>query len=221
MKYKGEDYFIVDICGTIYRSNTTLDFIRYFWGRKIYVRILLSFPFRLFSRVICNLIHIEPLRLGLIMVLKGIPREQLLRMSEEFYNDFLKDRINKEVLSIIEKKREQGYQLILLSATLDVIAEVVSKKTNISQWLSSELAYSQNMRCLGKLKHDLLPNKYATLNKKLMAESFGGIITDNYTDAQLIEVSHKPFLVCYASSENRWKKILSKETIERCKFIKV
>lgn len=213
--------FLVDICGTIYKSNTTLDFIRYFWSKSLKVKILLSLPFRVFSRLMYITLHKEPLRIGLISMLKGIPREQLLEMSEKFYHDFLEERTNTEVTSVIKEKRDQGYQLILLSATLDVIAEVVSKKMDIPFWLSSELAYSSDNKCLGKLKNDLLSNKLGALREKLMCDTYSGIITDNYGDAPLIEVSKAPYLVCYGSSKDRWKKCLNKEILERCQYIEV
>ena len=52
-------------------------------------------------------LHKEPLRIGLISMLKGIPREQLLEMSEKFYHDFLEERTNTEVTSVIKEKRAQ------------------------------------------------------------------------------------------------------------------
>ena len=37
---KEDKYFLIDICGTLYQSNTTFDFIRYFFSEKPwYIRL--------------------------------------------------------------------------------------------------------------------------------------------------------------------------------------
>ena len=48
-------------------------------------------------------------------------------MAHIFYNEYLVTVINRPVIDIIEAKRKEGIRLILVSATLDVIAKEVSE----------------------------------------------------------------------------------------------
>ena len=213
--------FLIDICGTIYRSNTTLDFVRFFWGDDVKVRIMLSLPFRILSRLMYYAIRWEPLRFCLIRMLKGKSHEELRIMAETFHKEFLCRRINNDVISKIEKKRQQGYTLVLLSATLDIIAEEVSKQFNIPHVISSMLDYDDDGICLGRLRRDLLHDKHGALKKEGYAHPYDGIITDNYTDASLIEKSNEAYLICYGSSREKWGKYIGKNAIERCHYIEL
>ena len=49
-------------------------------------------------------------------------------MAHIFYNEYLVTVINRPVIDIIEAKRKEGIRLILVSATLDVIAKEVSER---------------------------------------------------------------------------------------------
>ena len=213
--------FLIDICGTIYRSNTTLDFVRFFWGDDVKVRIMLSLPFRILSRLMYYAMRWEPLRFGLIRMLKGKSKEELRKMAETFHKEFLCGKTNKSVVNQIEEKRQQGYTLVLLSATLDIIAEEVSKQFNIPHVISSKLDYNDDGVCLGRLRRDLLHDKLGALLKEGFVHPYDGIITDNYTDASLIEMSKEAYLICYGSSKEKWEKYISKNATERCHYIEL
>jgi len=221
MHRKGSEVFVIDICGTIFRSNTTLDFMKFFWGDRLVVKLLFSLPFRVFNRLMYHLFRLEPLRMFLIYRLKGMHKKELLQKASLFYEKYLSSRMNSEVIDLIDSKRKEGYTLVLLSATLDVIAAVVSEKMHIPLCLSSQLEYSSDEVCMGRLKLDLLANKLDVLASQVAQSPYGGVVTDNYTDSQLIEVSHDSYLVCYGESESKWNNYLTKQTIERCHYIKV
>ena len=221
MDKDGQKFFIIDICGTLFKSNTTLDFIKFFWGDYILVKFLFSLPFRIFNRLVYRLCRLEPLRISLIRFLKGKSREELQSMAARFYEEFLLNRTNKNIMNLVEMKRREGFQLILVSATLDIIAEEVSSRMKIPFLLSSALKYSPEGICMGKLQQDLLAQKCEKLADISIFPPYGGIVTDNYSDASLIEQTKEPFLVCYGASEGRWAKQLSNKTIERCHFLKV
>ena len=80
-------------------------------------------------------------------------------MAHIFYNEYLVTVINRPVIDIIEAKRKEGIRLILVSATLDVIAKEVSERLGIPDVFSSHLSYDKQNVCLGRLKIDLLGNK--------------------------------------------------------------
>ena len=72
-------------------------------------------------------------------------------MAHIFYNEYLVTVINRPVIDIIEAKRKEGIRLILVSATLDVIAKEVSERLGIPDVFSSHLSYDKQNVCLGRL----------------------------------------------------------------------
>ena len=149
---KEDKYFLIDICGTLYQSNTTFDFIRYFFSEKPwYIR----------------------------------------------------------VIDIIESNRKEGIRLILVSATLDVIAKEVSERLGIPDVFSSHLSYDKQNVCLGRLKIDLLGNKANCLKSSNILEPYYGTITDNYSDLELILKSENSYVVVTDKQyQNKWEYLL-------------
>lgn len=213
--------FLVDICGTIFKSNTTFDFVKYMYGNKLRVKFFFSLPYRIYNRIMDKLFHKEPLRRNLIAILKGNTIAELEQQAESFYTDYLKSCENEEVINIIEKMRQQGMKLVIVSATISPIAKVVARHLKIDTWLSTILSYSDSGICVGTIRRDLLKDKKSALSDIGLNAPYEGIITDNYSDKGLIELSEIPFLVTYNRCTEKWKKQLTKETISRCTMVYV
>ena len=109
---KEDKYFLIDICGTLYQSNTTFDFIRYFFSEKPwYIRLNGLRKNKLFR--FCNTkafeyLEFDCLRFLLIRHLKGYSKKHLSDMAHIFYNEYLVTVINRPVIDIIEAKRKAG-----------------------------------------------------------------------------------------------------------------
>lgn len=215
-----EDNFLIDICGTIFKSNTTFDFVKYCFGHKKKVKFWLSFPYRIYNRLMYKFFYYEPLRNNLISLLKGISKSRLDEMAEEFYNDYLLKKINDQTLGIIEQWRSQGTNLIIVSATIDVIAQMVARHYNINVCLSTLLNYSADGLCEGTIAYDLLSHKKEALNAYGVMPPYAGIITDNYSDVKLIKASQKAYLITY-NKKYKWKELLTTDEINRCKIVYV
>ncbi len=219
-----EKYFLIDICGTLYQSNTTFDFIRYFFSETSwYIRLEALRKNRIFR--FCNAkvfeyMGIDCLRCLLIRHLKGYSKTQLQDMAHEFYQEYLETVINEPVIDIIEEKRAAGVRLVLVSATLDVIAKEVAEKLRIKDVFSSQLSYDEHNVCLGKLQIDLLGKKITSLNSSDIVEPYYGIITDNFSDLELIKKSEHSYVVTDKQYQNKWKSLL-KNNIYNYSFVAV
>lgn len=209
--------FIIDICGTIFNSNTTFDFLKYFFSEKPWYKVLTIIRKTRFliivNAIVMRLSKIDLLRYWALTHLKGYSKEQLNKMAEEFYNNYLINCINDETIEIINRVKEENKELILVSATLDCIAFAVSKNMNIPCVFSSKLAFKNN-KCLGRLQHDLLTNKLNVLVDNKINPPYWGIITDNYSDMALIKKSQHVFLIQYSNKKNYWKHLSDKQNIE-------
>ena len=220
MAIKGNS-FLIDICGTIFKSNTTFDFVKYCFGHKKKVKLWFSLPYRIYNRLMYRCFCREPLRNNLISLLNGISRERLDEMAEEFYNDYLLKRVNGQTLGVIEQWRSQGADLIIVSATIDVIAQMVARHYGIDVCLSTRLNYSADGQCEGTIAYDLLPHKKDALDAEGVMPPYAGIITDNYSDVKLVKASRKAYLITYDKNINKWKELLTTDEINRCEIVYV
>jgi len=199
-----EKLFLIDICGTIYRSNTTFDFME-FWFSDVrwFNRLMLIKKHKtvgFINAIIFRIFGLDLIRSYVISHLKGLTEHQLKEMTEKFYDSFLSQVINSNVMEIINTKREAGYRLVIVSATLDCIAKEVAMKLNILEQFSSELEYKNGI-CTGRLKTDWLSSKLKNLQNRNVDLSNIEVITDNYDDTDIIGVSVHAYLVQYEKNK--------------------
>ena len=216
-------FFLIDICGTLYKSNTTFDFVKYHFADKRRCKVITLLRS---SRAICKLNYLffkltglDFLRAELIKLLKGYTKEELNKLVEDFYEEYLLPRKNRQCFEVINEYRKQGSRLILVSATLDIIAAEVAKRENVSEWIASELIFD-NKKCKGKLGTDLLKGKLKTTLEMVNGHSFD-VITDNYGDADIIAKSKHAYLVQYCDKRDKWSHFLNQEVLKKCEYIHI
>lgn len=217
-QHEGE-YLLIDICGTLFKSNTTFDFVRYYFGQKKRVKFWFSLPYRIYNRLMYKCFHREPLRMNLISMLKGISKDRLEEMAEQFLNDYLLKRELEPVIPFIDYCEMFGAKLIIVSATIDVIAHAVARYYEIDECLSTQLNYNEDGICEGTIAYDLLSNKKEALAKINILPPYYGVMTDNYSDIDLIHYSEDLYLISHNRSTKTWKKILTPEEDKRASYI--
>ena len=203
--------FLVDICGTLFKSNTTMDFMRFHFSNTKWLKFINKI---LKIRLICFInsriykyLNIDIIRAYCIRQLRGYSRDDLARMTTIYYDEYLSKVKNDTVIDLIYQKKEKGLKLVLVSATLDCIAFEISKRLNIPTMLSSKLAYKKDS-CCGTLEEDLLGKKLFYLCKYGYIKPYSCVITDNYSDLDIIKECESAYLVHYKGAKNRWQSLL-------------
>lgn len=202
---------LIDICGTLYRSNTTFDFLRYYFASDSYYSKILRFmscKYILFlNSLLFKYFRKDFIRTFALYVLKDISYNTISKMVEDFYREYLCMKKNELVFDLIEKYRKKGYRLILVSATIEPIAKCIAKHLDIGEYLATTLEII-NHNYTGRINKDLLGNKYEHL-RSLGIEDFV-IVTDNYSDIDLIKNAEFSYLIQYGNRKNKWVRLLSK-----------
>ena len=202
---------LIDICGTLFYSNTTFDFLDFYITEKSYKRFrkLMKTPiWRYTNSLIYRLFHIDLSRKIALSYLKGIPHAELLNMADAFYDNYLSPRRIHETWNLIEAKRPTN-ELILVSGTIDPIAETVAKKMGIQHYISSSLKYNKDI-CEGKLEYDALRKKSEYLTTLNIQKPYTLVITDNPADVSLIESAQEATIILY-NNLKRWQKLTNKQ----------
>ena len=212
---------IIDICGTLFESNTTFDFLDYFirsWKFRLFRKISKSIIWRVFNKICRRLGGWDLTRIIALRFLKGYSRQQLTVAAEDFYNTYLVHKIQQPVYVVVEELRRTGYKLCLVSATLDCIAEVVARKWRIESYYSSSLRYD-NSFCEGCLRTDYLGKKIEYLRRIGIYPPFDVTLTDDFSDMGLLRNSHKCIVVSKRSKTESWIENLKRAGIDNYELI--
>ena len=160
-----QHYTLVDICWTLFYSNTTYDFLHIRGNR--------------FNSLLYKLFRCDLIRSRAIRRFNRYTREQQQAQAEQFYTDYLLPRKITPVWKMIE-----GKEIILVSQTMDIIAETVA-------------------RHIGAQTYHALPNKEDILRRYTDFD----IITDNLSDIALIRQAKKATVITY-NNRSRWEHLL-------------
>lgn len=202
--------FFCDVCDTLYRSNTTFDFIRFVVtkrGRFSHLALwaISSTQSPLFYLLILlNKVTARdwPRQLAL-RFLRGMSSEELEQEATQFYQQYLVPRANREVFQYIKKP---GVTAILLSSSISPVIKAIAQANGLS-YFSSELELNDG-KATGQLQMDMTGRKHEVA-MKLMAERAilsVGVITDNYSDWELVKLADERLVVVASEAQkNFWK----------------
>ena len=187
---------IIDICGTLYDSNTTFDFLR--WrspGKHRFKRwVSTTLAAKAVNKASMVLTGFDLMRAWWVRELSGVTQQELQRSARAFAEEYLPGREITEVHQLIDGWREKGYRLVLVSATLDVLAEAIAARLGVEEVHSSQLVYEDRV-CKGTLKKDLLGRKSAVVDPLIRGYGRVAVVTDNTSDWALLALSTEGYIV--------------------------
>ncbi|AHE72845.1 hypothetical protein M942_10060 [Enterobacter ludwigii] len=192
---------IVDVCHTLYNSNTTFDYVDFVLNKKNKKTILLKIkPIKYIIIIMGRLLHKDFYRYLYINKLRGFKKIELENIANEFCRDKLERLKILSTFAIINDEIN-NYKFILASASLNIIIEAIIKNEKVFE----ENAYSsilefKNDICTGKLSQDLLGSKH-----KYFSE-VNWVITDNISDLKLAKKSEKVTILSKPKNIAFWER---------------
>jgi len=200
----------VDICGTLFNSNTTMDFLAL--NSPAFKRKRESLFYRILNKLSRTFIKYDFIRVKGVLAVSGKTRAELDTAAESFYNSYLTPRVINETHQLINDLKQQGFKIVFISATMDFIAQVIARRLNADQLFSTSLEY-QNDICSGKISHDLLGQKHLKAREYLAKETQPVeeivVITDDKTDLVLAQMAQRVYVVAFNEHDDFWKSGLS------------
>jgi|688.fasta_scaffold317611_2 phosphoserine phosphatase len=174
---------VIDICDTLFLQNTTFGFIDFIKNenKSFYKKIKIPLI------IIGKLFKVDFYRNRYLNNLKGYSKEQLYTLANQYYDNVLSCKKNHPIHQIIEQNKNN--KIILCSASLDIIVEVIANRLGVNTYYSSELLFDGDL-CTGKLKTDLLGKKHLLFNYPI-----DWVITDNLSDIDLVKKASKYTIV--------------------------
>lgn len=220
---KSDEICVIDICGTLYDANTTMSFLDYTFAKnrkyKIYRKISKTILLRIINKIIVSIFRYDCIRYCAIRFLKGMSEVDIKRLVDRYYEDFLRHKIQLEPIKILKSyQNKQDCHVIIVSATLDCVARKVADEMGIDDFVSSKLAYKGDV-CLGLLSLDLLNNKLKVLKCLGYDAPYKMTLSDNFSDADIMSLSKRSFIVCSERKKHKWLKNMSNKNINEFTFV--
>ena len=179
---------IFDIDGTIVSVNTTEDFINFYLKKYNKVKYCIFLIYRLFIKDILIILK-QDIRKINISFLKGAKKKILEQASRE-YIFYIRDLIPPYFQELIQKYRKEGYILIFLSASLDIIVQALIRECKFNLGKGCTLKFDDNDISLGELEEDIRGKKHLILSGLLQTIDYSNsiVFSDNKEDLQLLQL---------------------------------
>lgn len=207
---------ILDICDTLYYSNTTFDFFQYLSEEKM--KIILKLKSYKIIKII-NLICLKFLKRDLFKeicvyyLIKGKNLKEIEEKVYEFYEKILKEKEKKKIIKMVKEYQKLNFEIIIISGTLEPIAKKIAKELKIKNYFGTQLKVKNN-KYTGQILVDMYLSKEKIikilLNEDKMRKKLY-LLTDNITDYKLIKYMEKVFIVLNKKNLSFWEKNKNKK----------
>lgn len=198
---------VFDVCGTLYDDNTTFSFLdSYFYDNrkyKFFRKLSKSFIWKVGNYPFYRFFHTDITRIIALSFLKGESLSDVDRAAQEFVSVYLPSRVKKDIISLYDNYRDQGFDMILMSGSLDVLIRHVSLSFMANNTFATELE-AKNGLYTGKVSKDQLFNKAEVLQVNYPNVKYLVVISDNKTDLPLFLLADKAYAVCNKEKQLRY-----------------
>ena len=212
---------LFDICDTLFDSNTTFDFLDCFVTSKQYkwIRHFSRYKIgKILNGCFWRVFRIDLVRFFSLRFINGYSKEELLSGANMFYDSYLINKKKETVFELLEELKRKNCNIVLASATADFMAETIARKINIETYYSTLLKYEDGI-CKGKIATDILGKKMHALKSAGFAPPYYAIVTDNTSDADLVENSDVAYIVLTAGNRKKWNRIIRKRQMCNVKLL--
>ena len=200
---------VVDLCDTLYKSNTTQDFFEYVfmndYNYKLIKRKKSSFRFKVINKLSNKFFKYDMSRVILTKILNGKSCEEIGMLVKKFIENDLNNKVIKQTHKLIGTYKKEGFKIIIVSASYGFIVKEIVRKLNIDGWISSEAEFIDN-KFTGKVKSDILHTKFLRFSEKFKDYDELVMITDNETDYEFVRKTKKAYIVINDKNRNFWLK---------------
>lgn len=209
------EIYVVDVCGTLVRDDTTLGLLRHHYSRitqrrlRHFIFILLRArcsPFRLGFIAAERLTGKHLFKHFVVRMLAGDKMIDLEHSAKEYATYLLTTRTVPAVWSLLYAPLQNGH-VVLASASLEPVVAALANATG-ARYVASALEH-RNGVLTGRYLSDLTGRKEQALIEKYGQAILAGqvcVISDNFSDRPLLAKAAKAYVVLHADfHRQRWQ----------------
>lgn len=212
-------FFFSDICGTLYRTNTSYLFLYFYFSRNnrtkwFYVWLLLSLPAKVLWKSLGKIIAMDWLRNHLLGLLKGESQNTVEAEAKTFAVEVLSSFQN----NLACEKARTGHPLVLVSATLSPLAKAIADNFGAEAYLATQMEV-ENGVFTGKIAFDVRSKKLELLRLSIYGNYLdqSTFMTDNQEDLSLVKKVKKAIII---APSRKHKQFWLKQRVPGLSFLK-
>lgn len=211
MRRATQSVAVFDVCDTLFSTNTTTDFLRFYGERTNDRKIQATLkrwsshrsPVFYFGALACRLLGWDIPRARLIGTMRGHSKADLEAAAAQYASTELARRIVVPVNDRLKEHLQRGDRIILASSSLDVVIEAIARNLGV-EWVASEVGFVDGT-CTGRLVNDLTGRKQAAISALLPPDASLHVYTDNRSDGALLRMAERCTIILPAGSKGeRW-----------------
>lgn len=210
----------VDFDGTIIRNQSQVLLIRYLYSKReislvVFLNVMLwGLKYKLISQKI-NKAFVEKIYK---LVLSGRSERQTFGLLKTFVTESLDGAINKEVMGILESYKQNGYKIIIVSSSLDIILKSFNDKYILADEIISTVLEKRDKKYTGKILGSIndgaiRENSVLRRIKELDSQNVV-VISDNITDLGILRKADRAIVVNPNNELSRFAKNYNFEIIK-------
>ena len=199
-------HFFSDICGTLYKVNTSYSFLAFYFRRNnrikgAYFRLLLSLPAKVVWKLGGAVMDMEWLRKHLLGLLKGEREEAVALEAKAFVREVLPRFKNKAAW----EKIDPDIPLVLVSATLSPLAKAIAEEMKAEAFFATQMEVKDGIYT-GRIESDARNKKLELLSDSPYASylSDSCFMTDNIEDLPLVKVVHEAIIITTSQAHQQF-----------------
>lgn len=206
-----ENVWVFDVCGTLYRSNTTFDFLDYFFKevdlKKLKKLLEIRNRKRLvywYRAILFRVFHIDRFRASAVRLLKGYNKTEIEQVAIRFLKDVL-DRVKiAESFEILNDVKSANANVILASNSIEPVVKAIAERLGVD-YISTSLE-EQNGKYTGAISEEMTGAKHIKLKKSEVLEF--NVVTDNRSDFHLVKKAKVKMVVIEKEADRKfWDKL--------------
>lgn len=208
------DVYVVDVCGTLVRDDTTLGLLRFHFartpGRRIRIALFNAMtsqhsPVRLAFVILESLTGRHFLKRAAVQLLAGDRAALLGKNAVQYASVLLKTRRIASVWELIEQPANGG-RVVLASASLEPVIACLASAIG-ARHVASQLEEKDGV-LTGRYAKDLTGQKALAIQEKYGEKILNChfcVISDNFSDRALLEQADQAFVVLHCQAHlQRW-----------------
>jgi phosphoserine phosphatase len=210
--YTNTRIWLVDLCGTLVRGDTTIGFVRYHLGKQPGMRRTLCramtaqySPLRLIFVLLERLSGRHLFKHWVVSLLAGTTLEKLENSAKEYAAFLLKERRLPEVWQLLSEKK-RGDLVIIASASLEPVVRQIAQQMQVCH-VASVLEECGGV-LTGRYAIDITGEKEQAIKRKYQGVLVCPpmrVISDNLSDRLLLEMADEPYVILHRPSHrHRW-----------------
>lgn len=201
---------IFDVCGTLYNSNTTFDFLEFYWSRKgahlslVFLRLSRSLIGKIFWAVASRVSGKDLFRTVAIRTLAGERCDAVEAVAQTFAHDILASRSISPVIELFRAQRLSGARLVLLSASICPVVRAIAINLSADGYYCTSLVVNDG-RYGGSIERDMRGIKKQVYLQEMERGGDFTFVTNNREDLPLLEIASTAYIVARNKDLKFWK----------------